>query len=257
MARWTPFPFSGEYRFDAPSLSRAWPTLHAGDAEALPRNPAVLQAWVLFHQGDFEAAWQAGLDAGPAGVTVANKACAVYATHLEPREKTRLELYQQVAARAEAQALADATNPNAWYWYAYALGRYSQCVSVARALAQGLGIKVKDALERTVALEPRHADAHIALGTFHAEVIDKVGELIGAMTYRASKEKGMLMLREGLRLNPGSAIAMIECANSMLMLMGEAAAVEASRLYERAAACDAVDALERLNIERARLELQD
>ena len=62
---------------------------------------------------------------------------------------------------------------------AYALGRYSQGISVAKALAQGLGGKVKNALETTIKLAPKHADAHIALGAFHAEVIDKVGSLLG------------------------------------------------------------------------------
>ena len=49
--------------------------------------------------------------------------------------------------RAEVQAATDPSNPNGWYFQAYALGRYSQGISVAKALAQGLGSKVKDALE--------------------------------------------------------------------------------------------------------------
>ncbi len=46
---------------------------------------------------------------------------------------------------------------------AYAVGRYGQGISVAKALAQGLGSKVKNALETTIKLAPKHADAHIAL----------------------------------------------------------------------------------------------
>ena len=53
----------------------------------------------------------------------------------------------EVAERAEAQQAAEPKNANAWYWQAYALGRYSQGISVAKALAQGLGSKVKNALE--------------------------------------------------------------------------------------------------------------
>ena len=37
-------------------------------------------------------------------------------------------------ARAEAQAAAEPKNANAWYQMAYALGRYSQGISVAKAL---------------------------------------------------------------------------------------------------------------------------
>src|SRR6185295_18850512 len=131
---------------------------------------------------------------------------------------------------AEAQCKAQPKNPNAWYWHAYALGRYSQGISVAKALAQGLGSKVKEALERTIELQPRHGDAHMALGAFHAEVIDKVGTLIGGMTYGAKKDVGLKMFQQALALHPGSPIALIEYANGLVMLEGERRMKEATRL---------------------------
>ena len=257
MARWTSFPHLGDYPFDAAAVAQHWDRLHAGDAEPLPDDAQVLQAWALFHSGQFEQAMEAGLRAGGAGITVANKAACIHANYLEQRERQRLDLVQAVAQRAQAQAQADASNPNAWYWQAYALGRYSQGISVAKALAQGLGSKVKDALERTIALQPRHADAHIALGAFHAEVIDKVGSLIGGMTHGAKKETGLRMFEQALKLTPQSAIAMIEYANGLVMLHGERKAAEATRLYQQAAASAPADARERLDLELALSELQD
>jgi hypothetical protein len=159
--------------------------------------------------------------------------------------------------RAEAQAASEPDNPSAWYWQAYALGRYSQGISVAKALAQGLGSKVKDALERTIVLQPGHADAHIALGAFHAEVIDKVGTLIGGMTYGAKKDIGLKLFQRAVTLHPASPIALIEYANGMVMLEGERRMKEATRLYEQAAGLAPVDAMERLDVELARAELQD
>ena len=257
MAKWSPFPHLGEHPFDAASVEKHWPRLHAGDAEPLPAEPAGLAAWALLHSGEFERAAQAGLAAGPGGVTVANKATCLYANHLETRERIRLDLFLEAAHRAEAQAAAEPHNPNAWYWQAYALGRYSQGISVAKALAQGLGGRVKGALERTIALQPRHADAHAALGAFHAEVIDKVGALIGGMTYGASRETGLRLFQEALRLHPGSPSVMIEYANGLVMLRGEEAEADAARLYGQAAALQPLDAVERLHVETARLELQD
>ncbi len=256
MAGWTAFPYAGDYRFSAEDLARQWERLHAGDAEPLPRQPAVLRAWALCHEGAFEQAAEAGLLAGGDGMTVASKAMTIQATYLEPREKTRLDLLLEVAAQAERQTQDQPDNPNAWYWLAIALGRYSQGISVAKALAQGLGGKVRGALERTIVLQPRHADAHIALGLFHAEVIDKVGALIGGMTYGANRETGVQLLREGLRLNR-SPLAMLEAANGLLMLSGEEARQEAQALYEEAAGFEPMDAIERLNVERARAELND
>src|SRR3954467_9589556 len=236
MAKWTAFPHAGEFSYDPAMVRKHWKRLHAGDAEPLPRDEAVLAAWVHFHNGEFQRAAEAGLKAGGAGVTVANKACAIHATHIEKKEKNKLDLLMEVAERARAQVAEDAANANAWYWQAYALGRYSQGISVAKALAQGLGTRVKEALEKTIALQPRHADAHVALGAFHAEVIDKVGTLIGGMTYGAKKETGLRLFQQALEIFPGSPIAMIEYANGLVMLEGEKKLKEATRLYEQAAA---------------------
>jgi tetratricopeptide (TPR) repeat protein len=257
MAKWTAFPHLGDYQFDAASLKKQWARLHAGDAEPLPKDTEVLEAWALFHNGDFQKAAEAGLKAGADGITVANKATAIYANYLEKKEKTKLDLFMVVAQRAEAQATQDPKNPNAWYWQAYALGRYSQGISVAKALAQGLGSKVKEALEKTIKLQPKHADAHIALAAFHAEVIDKVGSLIGGMTYGAKKDVGLKLYQDALKINPSSAIAMIEYANGLVMLEGDKKMKEATKLYEQAAASEPLDAMERLDVELATAELQD
>ena len=257
MAKWNAFPHAGDYAFDVASLKKNWSRLHKGDAEPLPTDAAVLQAWILFHNGEFQKATEAGLKAGGDGVTVANKATCIYANYLETREKVKLDLFIEVSARAEAQQAASPKNPNAWYWQAYALGRYGQGISVAKALAQGLGTRVKASLEQAIKLSPRHADAHIALGAFHAEVIDKVGSLIGGMTYGAKKETGLSLFREALKLHPQSAIAMVEYANGLVMLEGDRKMKEATSLYEDAAASTPLDATERLDVEMAKAELED
>lgn len=257
MAQWTAFPHAGDYAFDAAAVTQHWDRLHRGDCEVLPRDDAVLQAWVLFHNGEFEQATRAGLQAGGDGITAANKATSMYANYLEPQEKVKLALFMEVAGRAEAQQAVDPANANAWYWQAYALGRYGQGISVAKALAQGLGNKVKTALERTLALAPLHADAHVTLAAFHAEVIDKVGALIGGMTYGAKKSVGLALYRNALALNPGSAMALMEYANGLAMLEGDSAMEEATRLYEQAAGSPALDARERLDVDLALVELQE
>jgi tetratricopeptide (TPR) repeat protein len=257
MAKWTAFPYDEDaYHLDGASLKKKWARLHLGDAEPAPKDAAVLAAWALFHAGEFQKACEAGLKAGGAGITVANKAQSIHANYLEKSEKNKLAMFQEVAARAEAQIAEDPKNPNAHYWLAYSLGRYSQGISVAKALAQGLGSKVKTALETAIKLQPKHADAHIALGTFHAEVIDKVGRLLGK-TQGADTATGLKMFQQALKLNPGSAIAMIEYANGLVMLEGDKRMAEAEQLYAQAAESEAADAMERLDVEMAKAELED
>ena len=257
MAKWTTFPYKDKsYTYDAAALKKQWARLHAGDAEPWPKDEAVQAAWALFHAGEFQKAFEAGLAAGGAGITVANKAQCIYANYLEKSEKARLAMFLETSERAEAQQASEPKNANAHYWQAYALGRYSQGISVAKALAQGLGGKVKTALETTIALAPKHADAHIALGSFHAEVIDKVGKLLGR-TQGADTATGLKMFQQAIKLNPGSAIAMIEYANGLVMLEGEKKMKDAEKLYADAAACTAMDAMERLDVEMAKAELED
>jgi tetratricopeptide (TPR) repeat protein len=255
MAKWTAFPYD-LFDLDAAGVKKQWARLHAGDAEPLPKDAKVLDAWVLFHRGEFQKAFDAGLKAGGAGITVANKAQAIHANYLEKSEKAKLAMFQEVAARAQAQQADEPKNANAWYWQAYALGRYSQGISVAKALSQGLGSKVKGAFETTIKLAPKHADAHIGLGSFHAEVIDKVGSLLGK-TQGADKATGVKMFQQALKLNPDSAIARVEYANGLVMLEGEKKMKEAEKLYAEAAACDPADAMEMLDVEMAKEELDD
>ena len=174
--KWTRFPHVNEYRFDATRLRKQWPRLHAGDCEPLPQDARVLQAWVMCHNGEFQDAAEAGLAAGGAGLTVAHKATCMYANYLEKKEKLRLDLFMDVAARAQAQAAEEPENPNAWYWQAYALGRYSQGISVAKALAQGMGNKVKASLERTIALQPGHEFLRRQIGRRRRQITREIHE---------------------------------------------------------------------------------
>ena len=118
MPKWTAFPYPGAYNYDATLVREHWGRLHRGDAEPLPTERNLLDAWALFHNGEFQRAAEAGLKAGSAGITLANKSMCIYATYLEKREKTRLDLYQEVAQRAQAQAALEPQNPNAYYWQA-------------------------------------------------------------------------------------------------------------------------------------------
>jgi tetratricopeptide (TPR) repeat protein len=256
--RWTKFPYPDpSYSYAGAALKRAWPRLHRGDAEPWPADAAVEDAWRAYHAGEFGLAVERGLAAGPAGANAANKAAMIHANYLESDPARKLAAFLDIATRCEDLQKANAKNANAWYIHAYALGRYSQGISIAKALAQGLGGKVKASLDRAIALQPKHADAHIALGTWHAEIIDKVGAMVGGLTYGAKKDAAVEHFRKALELNPDSAIARTEYANGLAMMFGNARLTEAEKLYAEAAALVAADAMERLDVEAAKAEAED
>jgi tetratricopeptide (TPR) repeat protein len=255
---WQTFPHADKAFFYAgAALKKNWERLHRGDCEPFPTDAAVQEAWRLYHQGEFKKACEAGLAAGLDGCNAANKATMIYATYLEDDDRRKLDLFQSISARCEKLQQAQPQNANAYYFQAYALGRYSQGISVLKALMDGLGGKIKAALEAALKLEPDHAEAHIALGAYHAEVVDKMGAMVGKLTYGASKESAMKHFATALTLTPDSAIACIEYANALVMLFGESRMDDAVKLYEKAAAAAPVEAMERLDVELARSELED
>lgn len=258
MAGWHRFPYPDQaYDYAGAALKKAWPRLHRGDRAAYPGSLAVQDAWRAYHRGDFEEARKLGIKAGAAGIDVANKAQIIYATYLETHSKKQLSLFEEAAARAEAHARQFPGDANAHYLQALALGRYSRGISVLTALAQGLGGRIRAALERAIELEPRHADAHIALGAYHAEVIDKVGAALGRLTYGVAKDKGVEHFETALKLNPDSAIARCEYADGLIMLYGKRMLDQARDLYAQAASSPVADAMERLDVEAAKAELAD
>ena len=246
MAAWTPCPDSCQSRFDAGSLRRQWARLHTSDGEPWPEDPALQEGWRLYHEGAFEAAAAAGFALGDAGLPLAFKATSVHATYVEPQDAVRFMRLLDVAEHAgrhQAQAPGCAASP---YWKGYALGRYSQGISVAKALAKGLGRQVREALQTALRLAPEHVDAHLALARFHAETIDQVGELIGGMVHGARKDQGLRLYEAALALAPDSLIVLSEASEGLLMLGGETEQTRAADLLERAQRVVPLDAMEKL-----------
>jgi tetratricopeptide (TPR) repeat protein len=255
--QWAEFPHAdAAYAYAGGALKKAWGRLHRGDCEPFPKDNAVADAWRHFHAGAFQQAVASGRAAGGAGSNAAIKAQCVYANYLERDAKARLALLEDAAAMAGERRAAAPGDANAHYLYAFALGRYSQGISVTKALAQGFGGKIRDALRKAIELEPRHAEAATAYGAYQAEVIDKVGSVVAGLTYGARKESALRQFDEAARLFPESPIVHIEHANGLILLFGNSRLDEATRLYEKAAAASPADAMERLDVELAKGELE-
>lgn len=240
-----------QFEYPGEEFRKAWSRLHAGDREPWPSDKAMQDAWRLYHQGRFAEAVDAAAEIGSSAHVVANKASGIYADYLEEDDETRQVIYTAGIERAEQAIADDPDNPNSHYFHAYHLGRYSQSISVARALSQGLGGKIKASLDRAVELEPEHAEAHTALGLYHAEVIAKVGKLVGSMTYGASADKALAHFDEAIRLSDAP-IAWIEYGNGLHLLYGDKRLDDSNEAYAKAAAMEPLDAMQALDIEYAR-----
>ena len=224
-----------------------WVDAHGGAGEVAD---GVQEAWRLFHSGHFADSIATGSKFGALGATAANKAAAIYSLQAGGGEPGRL--LEAAVTRGERAVKMLPDDANAQYMLALALGRHSQRISIVKALADGIATRVRAHLDATLRLEPRHAEAHIALGLYHAEVVAKIGSLLAGLTYQASREAAIDHFRQAIKLTPASPIAQIEYANGMLLVDANKFREQANELYARAAALEAGDAMEQLDVERAR-----
>lgn len=277
---WAAFPHDATgFSYAGDALKKAWPKLHAGDCEPFPdakRAAALLkaagkaaprldadalaaelqEAWRAFHRGDFKAAFDAGEALGPVGASVAVKAFGIHATYLVDDEDERLGRFERAAALADAAINALPDEANSHYRHAFALGRYSQGLSIAKALKLGIAGKVRASLDAALALAPKHAEAHTALALYHAEIIGKIGAMIGGLTYGAKASEAEKHIREALKLTPASPIAHIEHGNVLLLLDERRNEDAAATAYEKAAKCKPLDAMETLDAAYAQSQLE-
>lgn len=277
---WAPFPHDAKaYAYAGDALKKAWPKLHAGDTEPFPDAKhaqalidaagkaakgakaeslatALQDAWRAFHRGDFKAAFDAGSELGPFGASVAVKAIGIHATYLVDDDAEKLKRFEQAAKLAEAAIKALPDDANSHYRHAFALGRYSQGLSIAKALKQGIAGKVRESLDAALELAPKHAEAHTALALYHAEIIGKIGAMIGGLTYGAKAAEAESHIKTALKLTPDSPIAHIEHGNILMLLYGDKKEDAAAAAYEKAAKLKPLDAMEALDAAYAKEQLE-
>ena len=266
---WAAFPHPDKaFDYAGDKLAKAWAKLHAGDLEPFPdekhvarllkANPKLgkdatriaeqlQEAWRAFHRGDFHEAYEAGTALKALGASVAIKAGGIHATYLVKSDKEKTARFEGLACYAEAAIAALPDEANSHYRRAFALGRYSQCISIAQALAQGIAGKVKASLDTALELAPKHAEARTALGLYHAEIVGKVGGMLAKLTYGASAGEAEKQLKEALKLTPDSPIAWIEYGNAQLLLHGDKGEDKAAEAFAKAAKLKPRDAMEALD----------
>lgn len=273
MNAWAAFPHDNSaYDYSAEDLKSHWEQLHQGDRVLWPdadnfaqyeheisaeQEQLLIQAWQAFHRGDFQQAVSLGDEAGICGHAVANKATGIYADYLEEDEAQQQRLYQSIVDRAERAIEALPKDPNSYYFHAYGLGRYSQSISITKALSQGLGTKVRNSLDTALALNPEHAEAQLAMGLFHAEIINKVGKLVGGMTYGANADSALEHFEQAVRFAPGLPIIHIEYGNGLYLLYGDKRMQDMTNSYETAVGLEPQDAMQRLDRDFAVEELAE
>ncbi len=260
--KWQPLPPEFQFNYKQQELQEIWQQVHAGDQEIHPLDyegdeaslQAQADAWLHYHNGDFQKAAQMAVELGDEGSVILAKSVAAYCDYLCEDEDEALALLQDCMEVCEKAAEVQTDYANAQFVCALIIGRYSQRISITKALSQGLGGKIKGYLEKTLELEENHAEAHTAMGLYHAEIIDKVGAMLGGLTYGAKKPIAVKHFETSMQLTPNTAITAIEYANGLTLLKGKSSQI--SELLEHASQCQALDALQNCDVNYANEQLE-
>lgn len=239
--------------FDTSVLKEKWEQLHAPDLMPWPEDmdwlesgqqQTLINGWIAYHQGNFANAWHTGQKLGPAGAALMAKAAAAYTDYVCDDESQAIDILKTTFDQASEHAQEWDDDPNALFAAALSGGRYSQKISIAKALAMGLGGQIKALLDQALALAEDHAEAHTASGLYHAEIINKIGATIGRLTYGASAKQALAHFDRSMELAGDVPITAIEYANGLLLLHGDKGAAQARELYAHAADCEALDSVQ-------------
>jgi len=286
MTDWSWKPFSqaaAAFDYAGERLREAWPRLHAGDRETFPDEAGIAEAlaaearlgdhllgtdapaianslgdaWRAYHRGDFRRAWELGTDAGPLGTSVAVAAAGVHARFLVQDQRERVAFCETLVQRASDTIDLLPLNPNSHFRYAWALGLLGREVSTVQVLTEGLGSKLHAALEAALELDSDHAEAHSALGLYHAQVIEKIGSALAKLTWRLNPEAAEAHLRTATRLTPDAPSAWIGLGIGLELLDAKAHAAESSDALRMATGIQPIDARQALEIGYANRRSQE
>ncbi len=238
---------------DKATLKQRWQDLHRADLASMPSGD-LLDAWLAFHNGHFAQAAQIGRGLGVKGLPVLLRSVVAYTDYVCEDDTVSTQLlhdgYQYGVDICEDSHF----DYNCEFTTALTMGRYSQSISVTKALHQGMGGKIKSRLSAVLEHQPEHAEAHIAMALYHAEVINKVGATLGGITYGAKAKLALEHIDQALSLAP-TAINLIEAGNAYILLKEKDAVKKATALYQQAAEMKPLDSLQAMDIEFAQSQL--
>lgn len=264
------------FDFSGAALQAAWKQLHLGDLEpwpdaqraaallALPAQPhadasmlavALQDAWRAYHAGEFEAAQAQGMALGVAGASIAVKAGCAHARHMLGEAAARRQYVNTLIPIAKALREALPGEANSHYRLACVLSLHLQNMTPNARLDKTQLQVQHSALQSALQIAPRHAEAQLALGAFHATLVARMGAITAKMSCDANASAAEHHLETARRLMPANPLAWLETGNALLALSGMRHSAAVTEAFKRAAKLTPHDAAEALDAAWARTQL--
>ena len=219
------------------ALMASLPALWALPATAQSFDDAV----ALTVNGDWLMAADMGAALGTSeGYALAAQALAIYGYHVVPKEEKQ-PLFQRGMDYAKKAIELGPDSSEAHLQASHAMGRYAQTIGVLEALSDGYADRIKDVLDKAIALDPQNFNAYVSLGAWNAEIVNSAG-IMAKVLYGATEEDALASYARALEIAPESASVNLEYAIGLLTLDKRDNAAQARKYFQRAIDLPVADA---------------
>lgn len=230
---WVEFEHAERFELSREALKAQWSALHKRDLEPFPDTARILavaddlgespddpqaiaramqDAWRAYHAGRFHASYRMAKAQGPYGYYLTQRSWIAYTATLAPEDQEMALIEAAVERLDKAPQTPSRVRINDYWVQGLILGQYSRRLSSSKARAEDIPERVARIVDWTLSHAPKHAQAHINRGSYHAEIIDRVGWMLAKLTYGANAEKAVEAYRRGLGLAPRMAVGYGEAA---------------------------------------------
>ena len=190
------------------------------------------------------------------GFALAARALAGCTGTMRPPRKTGRSCSNGPCGWGRRRCAPTAPIRRGYFQSGHALGRYAQSIGTMTALRKGLGGKTREMFEATLALDPDHALAHLALGGWNADIVDRAGGLPARVMYGATKKKAVAHFERALELAPDSKVVLLDYALRLPKLDKKKGRERAQELMSKAVGLPVGDVYGGFVHERAVAELK-
>ena len=151
------------------------------------------------------------------GYAWASRSLTIYSQYIASTLEERQEVLLRAIEFAKKAMELDESNPYAYHEIAHSEGRYAESLPTMEALRGGYAEKTMAAMQRALEFDPDSAYVHLAIGGWHARIIDAAG-FMGALIYGASEDKAHEHYERAIALLPDDAIILAHYAIGLLQL---------------------------------------
>ncbi len=206
----------------------------------------------LYAKGEFlRASQMAATLETSAGFSFAARSLAEFASS-RPRDE-RDELYSLCERYARKAVLLNPKNADGYFEIAVAVGQLANLRDAGYAISTGVPSQIRDNLNLTLDLNPKHWFAMVVLGRWHAEMTSRgIGWIYGA-----NGDRTVELLELAIKTAPKRILVRVETALAFLVLDKQKYRERAKRELETAIKLEVIDAAESRQFERAKRELEN